>query len=238
MAKYKNIILYLLCIIIGFVYALTLLKPQALDLYHIEKDLRAKNVEISDLQKKLENLKASALQSQASSKQTKNIYKPSDSGLDTELSFTVPFNDIIEMAKYNGIKIYSIEYVYNPADDEFVKGAGSSYNVCQLKMEVIADYADLESFLRELYKYPYLVNLEKIELAPYLKNKKMIISNLQVKLYATKEATASTASTAPAASSAAGGAKPDEGAKPAAAGAGAKPAAEAKPAAADAGTKK
>lgn len=187
MAKYKNIILYLLCIIIGFVYALTLLKPQALDLYHTEKDIREKTMEVSDLQKKLENLKAAAIQQEATSPQTKNIYKPGDSGLDAESSFTVPFNDIVEMAKYNGIKIYSIEYVYNPTDDEFVKSASASYNVCQLKMEVIADYSDLESFLRELYKYPYLVNIEKIELTPYLRNKKMIISNLQIKLYSAKD---------------------------------------------------
>lgn len=195
MAKYKNIILYLLCIIVGFAYALVLLKPQVLDLYHIEKDMSAKTIEISDLQKKLENLKASALQAETTSTQTKGIYKPSDTGLDTESSFTVPFNDIVEMAKYNGIKIYSIEYVYNPQDDEFVKGAGSSYNVCQLKMEVIADYADLESFLRELYKYPYLVNLEKIELTPYSRNKKMIISNLQIKLYSAKDEGASAPTT-------------------------------------------
>lgn len=213
MAKYKNIILYLLCIIIGFVYALILLKPQVLGLYHIEKDIKAKTIEISDLQKKLENLKASALQAEASSALTKNIYKPGDAGLDTESSFTVPFNDIVEMAKYNGIRIYSIEYVYNPTDDDFVKGAGNTYNVCQLKMEIIADYADLESFLRELYKYPYLVNIEKIELTPYSRNKKMIISNLQIKLYSAKDgggsmASSATTGTAPSASSAPDGKAP------------------------------
>lgn len=196
MLKYKNIILYLLCIVIGFVYAISRLKPEALELYHTEKDIRAKTAELSDLEKKLENLKATALQAQTTSTQTKNIYKPSESSLDAESSFTIPFNDVVEMAKYNGIKIYSIEYVYNPADDEFVKGAGSTYNVCQLKMEVISDYTDLESFIRELYKYPYLVNIEKVELTPYLKNKKMIVSNLQVKLYSSKDGAESMASAA------------------------------------------
>lgn len=214
MAKYKNILLYLLCIIISFVYALILLKPQVADIYHIEKDMKEKTAEISDLQKKLENLKAAALQQETTSPQTKNIYNPDDPGLDAESSFTVPFNDIVEMAKYNGVKIYSIEYVYNPTDDEFVKGAGNTYNVCQLKMQVIADYQDLESFLRELYKYPYLVNIEKIELTPYIRNKKMIISNLQIKLYSSKGSSGGPSATAPAPAPA--GKAPAQPAQPAA----------------------
>lgn len=87
------------------------------------------------------------------------------------------------MAKYNGLKIYAIQYTYNPPDDEFVKGATGKYNVCQLDMEVIVDYQDLESFLKDIYKYPYLINIDMIELTPYPKNKKILLTNLQIKLY-------------------------------------------------------
>ena len=116
----------------------------------------------------------------------KKIYKPEEPGMDSESSFTILFDDIIEMAKYNGIKIYSIEYIYDPATDEVVKGSPDKYNVCQLNMQMIADYPDMESFFKELYKYPYLVNLEKVEITSYEKNKKLLLVNLQLKLYSSK----------------------------------------------------
>ena len=78
------------------------------------------------------------------------------------------------------------EGVYNPPEDEFIKSAADKFNVCSLNMQIIADYSDLESFLKELYKYPYLININKIELTPYPKNKKILMSILQLKLYSSK----------------------------------------------------
>lgn len=185
MQKYKETILYLVFIMLGFVFALIKLRPELVDFYHIEKSLHSKNIESADLNRKLDALKASEMQ-KMSMDTIKNIYKPSTSGGSTETSFIVIFDDIIEMAKYNGVKIYSIEYNYNPEDDTFVKGAADKYNVCELKTQVVADYPDLGSFLRELYKYPYLINIEKFELIPYQKDKKILLVNLQLKLYASK----------------------------------------------------
>ncbi|MFA7658389.1 MAG: hypothetical protein WCY19_03045 [Candidatus Gastranaerophilaceae bacterium] len=186
MQKYKEAILFVIFITIGFIYALASLRPRIVDIFTVEKDLSTKSIEYADLERKLETLKASEIANMSTSDQTKNIYKPEIPGMDAESSFTVIFDDIIEMAKYNGIKIYSIEYVYNPAEDEFVKGVGSQYNVCQLNMQIIADYPDLESFLKEIYKYPYLINIDKLELAPYNRNKKILLAKLQLKLYSSK----------------------------------------------------
>ena len=170
---------------IGF--AVYKMQPKVVGLIQVQKDLQAKNIEAADLDKKLETLKAAALQKDVQTAgQNKKIYKSSEPGLDAESSFTVLFDDLIEMAKYNAVKIYSIEYVYNPPTDDFVKGAPGKYNVCQLNMQMIADYVDLESFIKELYKYPYLVNIDKLELTPYQKNKKILMVNLQVKLYSEK----------------------------------------------------
>lgn len=186
MQKYKEALLYLFFISIGLIYGLIRLRPEIIGIYHIEKGMREKKAESVDLSRQLQAIKATEMEKANTSLQMKNIYKPGDAGLDAESSFTVVFDDIIDMAKYNGIKIYSIEYVYNPPDDEFVKGAADKYNVCQLNMAVVADYLDLEGFLKELYKYPYLINVSKLELAPYAKNKKIILSNIQIKLYSLK----------------------------------------------------
>lgn len=187
MQKYKEAILYIVFIVIGFVYAIVRVKPMIVNLYTIETDLKTKTTESADLDRTLEALKATEMQKNIEiSVQTKKIYQPPEAGLDAESSFTVLFDDIIEMTKYNGIKIYSIQYLYNPESDEFVKGAVGKYNVCQLDMQVISDYADLESLLKELYKYPYLININKIELTPYAKNKKILLTNLQLKLYSKK----------------------------------------------------
>lgn len=186
MQKYKEAILYIVFILIGFIYLIVQVRPQIVTLFKTENDIKAKTVESADLARKLETLKASEMEKETLSGGTKHIYKPEEAGLDAESSFTVTFDDIIEMAKYNGIKIYSVEYLYNPTDDEFVKGAPDKYNVCQLNMQIISDYLDLESFLKDIYKYPYLVNVSKLELSPYPKNKKILVSNLQLKLYSSK----------------------------------------------------
>lgn len=188
MRKYREAILYSFTLIILLVVALILVKPKIGGIIRVEKDLQEKTVQIADLERQLQTLKQAAEIPEDTTKpdQVKKIYKPETASTEAESSFTVPFDDIIDMAKYNGIKIYSIEYVYNPTEDDFVKNASVQYNVCQVNMQIVSDYADLESFLKELYKYPSLINIDKLEITPYPKNKKILLSVLQLKLYASK----------------------------------------------------
>jgi hypothetical protein len=186
MQKYKEAILFTIFIIIGFIYSIIRIQPEIVRIFSIENDINTKKVQQEDLERQVEDLKKVEIAKMDTMSRLKAIYKPAETGLETEASFTVIFDDIIDMAKYNGIKIYSIEYVYNPPEDEFVKGSAGKYNVCQLNMSIIADYPDLESFLKEIYKYPYLINITKLELVPYSKNKKILLTNLQLKLYSAK----------------------------------------------------
>lgn len=186
MSQYKEVILYAILMIIILIFLLTKLQPELVKIFDVEKNINEKSVQVADLQARLESLKQAEADRMTLSVQTKDIYKPETPAPDAESSFTVLFDDIIDMIKYNGIKIYSIEYIYNPPEDEFVVGAAEKYNVCQVNMAIIADYPDLESFLKELYKYPYLININKLEIAPYPKNKKILLANLQLKLYSSK----------------------------------------------------
>jgi len=185
--KFKDSILYIIFIIIAIIFVLFKMQPKVVELFDVESQLGTKRAELSDQERKLETLKVSSIEKAAQTAgKIKKVYKSEEPGLDTESSFTVLFDDLIEMAKYNGIKIYSIEYVYNPETDEVVKGAPDKYNVCQLNMQMVADYLDLESFFKEIYKYPYLVNIDKVEITSYEKNKKMLLVHLQIKLYSAK----------------------------------------------------
>lgn len=186
MQRYKEPILYIIIILIGLVIAIVNIKPLIVNSFNLGKEIQSKQVELADSQRKLETLKAAEEEKMSTSQQTKKIYKPETTGVDAESSFSVLLEDVIEMAKYNQVKVYSVSYVYNPPEDEFVKGASSTYNVCQLNMQLVADYRDLQTFLEDIYKYPYLVTLDKIEMAPYMKDKKILLINLQLKMYSSK----------------------------------------------------
>lgn len=186
MQRYKEPILYIIIILIGLVIAIVNIKPLIVNSFTLGKDIQSKQVELADSQRKLQALKAAEAEKMSTSQQAKKIYKPDTTGVDAESSFSVLLEDVIEMAKYNQVKVYSVSYVYNPPEDEFVKGAGSTYNVCQLNMQLVADYRDLQTFLEDIYKYPYLVTLDKIEMAPYMKDKKILLINLQLKMYSSK----------------------------------------------------
>ena len=52
---------------------------------------------------------------------------------------------------------------------------------------MIATYSNFANFLRELYKHEHFLEISKIEIAPYEKNKRILLVNLQIKLYAQKD---------------------------------------------------
>lgn len=183
MNRYKEAILYIVFILVVLILTVVKTYPKIVDTITVYKNINSQTIQQQDLQTKLDALKKAEMEKMTVSGISKKIFKSEIPGADTETSFSTVFDDVINMAKYNGLKIYAIQYTYNPPDDEFVKGATGKYNVCQLDMEVIVDYQDLESFLKDIYKYPYLINIDMIELTPYPKNKKILLTNLQIKLY-------------------------------------------------------
>lgn len=187
MKKYREAILYVTLMAVIFIHATTKLFPEIVNFFKTEMEIKAKTAKTLELEQRLDALKAYELEKLNVVGLAKKIYTPESTGLDTESSFAVILDDIINMAKYNGVKIYSVEYIYNPPEDEFIKGAPDKYNVCQIIFSIISDYSDLESFLKDIYKYPYLVNLDEVRSMPYPKDKKVLLTELKVKLYASKQ---------------------------------------------------
>ena len=105
---------------------------------------------------------------------TKPVYKSELETNDQMSSFGVMFEDVIQSAKYNGLKLRSISYNLSPGDDIIVKNISSEYNVCAINMQLIGSYMQLRSYFQDIYNYPYLINLDKISINPYEGNKKFL----------------------------------------------------------------
>jgi len=119
---------------------------------------------------------------------TKKIYEPNGAATDAESTFALLLDDIIEITRKNHIKTHSIQTIIDPEDDVFIKGDKAKFSACKINMKIISDYTDFKGFFEDLYKYPYLINVNSIEIYPYSKNKRILLINLSITLYANKSA--------------------------------------------------
>lgn len=148
-----------------------------------EAQVQEKQNKIQELTKRAEERKRKEIESQ---KTEKPFYKPVMSGLDTEAVIAGEFAEILQLVRANQIKVRSIKYDYDPKDDAFVAGAGDKYNVARLNMEMVGNYSNYDNFLKEMYKHEHFLDIQSAEIVPYKKNKKVLLINFKVKLYARK----------------------------------------------------
>lgn len=114
---------------------------------------------------------------------TKPVYKSDLATLDQMASFGIMFEDVIQSAKYNGLRLRSISYNTNPVGDIIKSNIGDAYNVCEVKMQLIGTYVQFRSYFQDIYNYPYLINLDKISIFPYESNPRILIADVSVMLY-------------------------------------------------------
>jgi len=158
----------------------------------ISSDLKTKTEQLQQAQAKLDELKsAEAAVNKKESDATKSdkpFYKPIMSGFDSEAAIAGEFSEILQLVRANQIKIRSIKYEYDKdvTDDVFAQNAADKYNVARLNIEMIANYSNYDNFLKELYKHEHFLDIQQVEIVPYKKNKKVLLINCKVKLYAKK----------------------------------------------------
>lgn len=105
-------------------------------------------------------------------------------GLAAEASLGMELEEILQEMRRYKIKVRGIEYIYDPEDDNFVKGAKGAFQVCRVKMEMIGKYVEFRNFMRALYSHKHFLEIERIEVSPYMKDKRILLINLDIKIYA------------------------------------------------------
>lgn len=155
--------------------------------YTTYKDVQEKTVKLEDLKKQIEDLKAKKEAYERAEKvSTKPVYKSDIATADQMSSFGVMFEDVIQSAKYNGLKLRSISYNLNPPGDVIASNLSADYNSCAIQMQLIGNYMQFRSYFQDIYNYPYLINLDKVSVTPYAANKKILIADVTVIIYSTK----------------------------------------------------
>lgn len=109
--------------------------------------------------------------------------------------------EINDLIKYYGIKMYKVNYNYDPADDVFFKEKKDVYSVCNVNMELFSSYMKFQSFLKDLYKHEHFLNIQSIEVSPYKKDKSILNIKMDLSLYAEKDANANASREVPPSSS-------------------------------------
>lgn len=181
--------MYLAGIIVVAVFLFQKIQPEftrTIDLYKQvgqQKDVAAGiSKQLSVAKEKVERKKKMRLLDDM----TKKVYSPAEGvSLDADSAFSVLLDDIIEISRKNHIKTHSIQSTLNPSEDVFVKGDKEHFSAYQLDMKIVSDYSDFEGFIRDLYAYNYLININNIEIYPYQKNKRILLINLTLTLYST-----------------------------------------------------
>lgn len=171
---------------IGFLIYKTV--PEVQKIIDIQEQQKTQSASLADAERKLADLRADSERRKVENENLpKLFFRPVNMGLDTEAAISEEFGEILQLIRENKIKTRSIVYEYDPKDDNFVKNVPEKYQVCRITAEMIANYSDFENFLRDLYKHEHYLEISKIEIKPYEKNKRILLINLQLKLYAQRD---------------------------------------------------
>lgn len=172
-----------LCLVLGLYFII----PKVNTAVSTYQDVQSKTQTVEATKQQIAELKNKKEQYEKEERvSTKPVYKNELATPDQMSSFGVMFEDVIQSAKYNGLKLRSISYDTAPAQDVIQTNMSSEYNVCAISMQLIGNYMQFRSYFQDIYNYPYLINLDKISIKPYEKNKKILIADISVILYSTK----------------------------------------------------
>ena len=183
--KYFGLVVFLAAIFaIAFISIMLFLRPMVHSYIEIKtqeeqvsQTLQTKQEAMNNIQKKLAKLKESVLTSQ------KKIYSPVENNLGDDTLFFTLYSDLIEMVHSNSIKIDAIDYQYNPEGDDFVNQNGV-YFVCDVNLKLVSNYINLGKLIQDIYQYPYYIRINSIDVYPYPKDKKILLTSMGVRLYA------------------------------------------------------
>ena len=185
LTKYYGVIIFAVIILAVLAIGYFLLAPKITAKSENETLIETKTEELQKKQEALRIIEIKIKKIQTSiTESSKKIYSPIESDLGNDTLFFTLYNDLIEMLHANSVKIKSIDYAYNPQEDEFVKFGKDVYFVCDVKMELVSNYVNLGKFIEDIYQYPYYIKINDVEIKPYPKDKKILLADISLRLYA------------------------------------------------------
>ncbi len=185
--KLKYAVLILVLAALGIIYlVINSIVPTVQSIMDMNEQYAAQTLVLADKQRELDDLKIAVKQQEDMSGVEKQMFEPAEAGLDAEGVIAGEFSEILEIIRANTVKMRSIDYAYDPSDDKFIQGAPGKFNVAQLNMELISNYKNFENFLKDLYKHEHFLDICKVEVTPYEKDKSVLLINFSIKLYAKK----------------------------------------------------
>ncbi len=183
--KYKQAAIVLLFTVIILVGLWPMVNTSFSEFKSLKSDYETQSQAETELRETVARLKQEFQdKSKQESSLPKALFRPITAGLDTEASISDEFAEILQLLRENKIKTHKVSYTYDPEDDNFVQNAKDKYHVARISTELVASYSQFENFLKDLYKHEHFLNIENIKIKPYQKNKKILVINLDIKLYA------------------------------------------------------
>ena len=183
--KYTGVAVFAVLVVLLIFGLVSWIKPKVDTIQGLTLDIENQQSEYANVKKKLDTVKQRIKRIKESIVTAqKKVYSPIESNLGNETLFFTLYNDVVEMLHTNSIKIKSIDYAYNPTSDNFVSLGKDMYFVCDINIEAVSNYTNLGKLIQDIYQYPYYIRINSIEVKPYPRDKKILISNISLRLYA------------------------------------------------------
>ena len=198
--KYNGIFVFLIIVVLAGYAACYFVLPQKDRLVAADQNIAKQEKQLADMEAKKANVEAKLKKMLDMNQKTqKKIFSPVETSLGDDSLFFTLYNDVIEMIHSNSVKIKKMDYVYNPESDKFVKHGKDVYFVCDINLELVSNYVNLGKLIQNIYQYPYYIKINNVEVNPYKKDKKILLTNMSLRLYAHTEPVVEEEEIAPAA---------------------------------------
>jgi len=186
--KYYGCILFLVVVIALCIYGVTTINEKIMNSQAAISELETKQQDFQRVESELNRVKKRISEIKDSiASASKKIYAPVDSGLEEDSLFFALYSDTLEMVRSNSVKIKSVQHENNPSGDPFVDNGKGAYFVCDINMELVSNYVNLGKLVQDIYQYPYYIKINEIRIKPYNKDRKILLTQMSLRLYARTE---------------------------------------------------
>ena len=176
----------LVCIALGVGLFMTVPKIPSIFITK-SKSISSKEASIKDLKAQLDVIEQNKLQEQENNvKVSKIVYEPEIKSSEMMVNFNGLLEMILDLAKQNGLKTRTIEFKTISEGDLVKQNHSGTHDATLLTAQMVGTYTELQNFLREIDRNRYLIGINEIKVSPYERDKKILIIDLSLALYAKK----------------------------------------------------